>query len=204
MIYSEIKAVALAYSMRKDQETAEMMDSFLLMVESKMNRALDTKEMAYRTVLITSEDKGYYGLPDGFMSMRDIQVETEISGGEKNTPIYVSPEVMNNAISINSDVLIYTIIANQIQLHPVQDNQLLEIVYRKRIPALTSKEQSNWVSIQTPDAYIFGLLVEISSFAKDAEAAQLWNSRFDEVLNTLQREDDVNRWSGPALRIQLG
>jgi len=204
MIYSEIKDVALAYSMRKDQETVEMMDSFLLMVESKMNRALDTKEMAYRTVLITSEDKGYYGLPDGFMSMRDIQVETEISGGEKNTPIYVSPEVMNNAISINSDVLIYTIIANQIQLHPVQDNQLLEIVYRKRIPALTSKEQSNWVSIQTPDAYIFGLLVEISSFAKDAEAAQLWNSRFDEVLNTLQREDDVNRWSGPALRIQLG
>ena len=204
MIYSEIKAVALAYSMRKDQETVEMMDSFLLMVESKMNRALDTKEMAYRTVLITSEDKGYYGLPDGFISMRDIQVETEISGGEKNTPIYVSPEVMNNAISINSDVLIYTIIANQIQLHPVQDNQLLEIVYRKRIPALTSKEQSNWVSIQTPDAYIFGLLVEISSFAKDAEAAQLWNSRFDEVLNTLQREDDVNRWSGPALRIQLG
>ena len=204
MIYSEIKDVALAYSMRKDQETVEMMDSFLLMVESKMNRALDTKEMAYRTVLITSEDKGYYGLPDGFMAMRDIQVETEISGGEKNTPIYVSPEVMNNAISINSDVLIYTIIANQIQLHPVQDNQLLEIVYRKRIPALTSKEQSNWVSIQTPDAYIFGLLVEISSFAKDAEAAQLWNSRFDEVLNTLQREDDVNRWSGPALRIQLG
>jgi len=204
MIYSEIKDVALAYSMRKDQETFNMMDSFLLMVESKMNRALDTKEMAYRTVLITSEDKGYYGLPDGFMSMRDIQVETEISGGEKNTPIYVSPEVMNNAISINSDVLIYTIIANQIQLHPVQDNQLLEIVYRKRIPALTSKEQSNWVSIQTPDAYIFGLLVEISSFAKDAEAAQLWNSRFDEVLNTLQREDDVNRWSGPALRIQLG
>ena len=190
--------------MRKDVETVNMMDSFIKIVESKLDRALDTKEMMYRTVLKTSEDKGYYGLPEGFMSMRDIQIETQISGGDKITPLYVSPEVMNQRITSANErpETVYTIIANQIQIYPAQDDQLLEIVYRKRIPPLTAHNQDNWLSRQAPDAYIFGLLVEISAFAKDAEAAQVWEMRFNGVLDHMQIEDDSNRWSGPSLRIQ--
>lgn len=204
MIYSEIKDVALQYSMRKDAETIAMMDNFLRLVESRMDRALSIREMFYRAVLVTEEAKGYYGLPAGFMAMRDIQVQETIDGGEKLTPIYASPEEMNKAITNGDTQLMYTIIANQIQVNPTSDDQLLEIVYRKRIPPLTDKDPENWASVTVPDAYIFGLLVEISAFAKDEAAAQLWEARFSNVMSGLQSDDDESRWSGPQLRIRLG
>ena len=190
--------------MRTDQDTIDMMDSFLVIVEARLNRALDIKDMYFRAVLETEEAQGYYGLPSGFMSMRDIQIEATISGGDKITPVYVSPEVMNAAITRVPEYLtgaVYTIIANQIQIYPAQDNQLLEVTYRKRLDALSTNTPQNWLSVQSPDAYIFGLLVEINAYAKDGESAQIWESRFSNTISVLNQQDKETKWSGGILRI---
>ena len=202
--YSDIKDTALQYSNREDEETAAIITRFMPVVESRINRALDTKDMSWRSVLLMDESQRFYGLPTGFMSMRDIQVQDSVGGDSQLTPVYVAPEAMNAAITNSSDKLIYTIIANQIQVHPLQTDKQLEIVYRKRVTPLSDGDPSNWLSDQAPDVYIFGLLVEISSYAQNAEAASLWDGRFVGAMNELQREDDINRWSGPSLRIQLG
>lgn len=204
MTYDDVVSAALKYSMRTDEETASMMPMFMSIVESRINRRLDVKDMAYRSVLVLSSDKSYYGLPDGFLSMRDIQVQSELSSTDKVTAKYVAPEIMNANIANGSDKLSYTIIADQIQIHPVADDQLLEIVYRKRVQNLSLTNQTNWLSNQSPDVYIFGLLVEISSFSKDADAAALWDGRMSASLSELQSDDDSSRWSGPSLEMELG
>lgn len=204
MNYNEIIDTALKYSMRTDQQTADMMDTFLRIVEARIDRQLNTLDMSNRATLDLDEDQQYYGLPTGFLALRDIQIQDLESPSSQVTPVYVAPEMMNNAISNNETRVIYTIIAQQIQIYPVCEGQQVEIVYSRKIPPLTSSDQKNWVSVDSPDAYIFGLLVEISSFAKDNEAGQLWEARFKGTLSSMQLDDDISRWSGPQLRIQLG
>lgn len=204
MNYNEIIDTALKYSMRIDQETADMMDTFLRIVEARMNRILNVSKMSHRATLTLSEDKNYYGLPAGFRTLRDIQINPNSIEETGLSPVYVSPEEMNMLINISSTRCSYTIIANQLQVYPLLDNQVLEIVYSRDIPPLGPDNQNNWASVDSPDAYVFGLLVEISSSAKDNEAGKLWEARFKGALSSMQLDDDISRWSGPQLRIQLG
>ena len=80
---------------------------------------------------------------------------------------------------------------------------MLEIVYYQRLPALSDDSDSNWLTEKNPDAYIFGLCTEISAFAKDPTAFVTYQERFSGSLMDITMEDQVTRWSGPALRVQI-
>jgi hypothetical protein len=97
----------------------------------------------------------------------------------------------------------YTIIAGQIQIAPPADHHILEIVYYQRLPELSEDSATNWLTDKNPDAYIFGLCTEISAFAKDPMQFEIWKQRFNEAMIDITREDQITRWSGPALRVQL-
>ncbi len=97
----------------------------------------------------------------------------------------------------------YTIIANQIQIAPPSDNEILEITYYQRLPALEGDGDSNWLTRKNPESYIFGLCTEISAFAKDVASYETYKARFAESMIDITMEDQVQRWSGPALRVQV-
>jgi len=202
MNYSEIKDSALKYSMRTDPDTADMVDTFLRIVEARMNTSLDCKPMMFRAVLETTSDQQYYAPPLYFLKLRDIQVNYE--GGDICTPVYVAPEEMNKRQSEKNQTLVYTIIANQFQIFPMIKGQQIEIVFQKRMVPLSTEYPWNWASELIPNAYIFGVLVEICNYAKDPQEAQMWDARFRATLEEFNEQDAVGRWSGPSLRIQIG
>jgi len=80
--------------------------------------------------------------------------------------------------------------------------KIIEIVYYQKLVPLTSLATTNWLSASHPDVYTFGLLVEISSFVKDAEAKALWDARFMDAVAAIQTDDDRIRWSGTPLTIR--
>jgi len=86
----------------------------------------------------------------------------------------------------------------------VQENQILEITYYQKLLALGTLQTENWLSIDFPDVYIFGLMVELSSFTKDKESALMWEQRFSDVLTAIQDNDSSNRWSGTSLEVRYG
>lgn len=198
MNYIQIVDAAIAYSMRSDSETRAMMNVFIQIVESRLNRALSVGQMFNRAEIAVKEGQSYYGLPEGFLSLRDVQIKG------RDTLRYVTPEVMNSAISQKKSEYIHTLVANQLQIHPVCVGDTLEVIYRSRLKPLNDSNEENWLSVMSPDLYIFGLLVEISAFAKDGEAGEIWNSRFNSAMASLQNDDDTNRWSSPTLSISTG
>lgn len=202
MKYDEIIATAISYSMRQDQETADMMDAFLRIVESRVNRSLSVSQMFDRAMISVVGGTHYYGLPDGFMSIRDIQLN-DSNNHVVGTFSYVSPEIMNAHLRDDDQALFYTLIANQLQISNPTDNTMLEVVYRQRLSPLNTVDNLNWLSDIAPDIYIFGLLVEISAFAKDGPAGEVWNDRLTGALQALQHDDDKNRWSSPSLSIRM-
>ena len=97
----------------------------------------------------------------------------------------------------------YNITANQLHVLPPNPANMIEIAYYRKLPALTSTDSHNWISDDNPDVYVFGLMVEISSFVKDAEAARLWDSRFITSVKEVSMDDAVDRWSGTPLSMRL-
>jgi len=204
MTYNEILNLALTYADRSDSEVTDRMDDFLKMVESRVNRKLDIQKMAVRSQVFSVADKEYYGLPTDFKAIRDIEI-SDLEGGNRITLEYLTPEQMNAKSGTTIiDVAYYTIIADQFQIYPAQTEKILEIVYYQQVPPLTSTEPENWLTSQSPDCYVFGLMVEINAFVKDAEVSMLWDGRFTACLDELDIQDAVSRWSGTPMQMRIG
>lgn len=203
MNYTEIKTAALSIADREDTETVDNIDVFLRIVEARISRKLKVGDMSVRKEIATVEDQEYYDLPAGFAGLRDIEIKDSATATDRATLKYYSPESLNNHSTNKGQEVAYTIIANQLQIVPDKGDLTLELVYYKKVTALDSTNNENWISIDNPDAYIFGLMVEISAFVKDAEAANLWDARFKEALNDIDDDDQETRWSGQSLQIRV-
>lgn len=204
MQYDDIIQAALSYADREDEDVVKQMDVFLRVVESRINKNLTLREQYLRAAILISEETEYYGLPKGFSRLRDIEIKTHVSSGERFTPRYLNPEQMNAHITSGSSVPSYTIIANQIQLFPTHDQWVCEIVYAAKVEPLTNVDPENWLTLMSPSTYIFGLLVEINAFVRDQAAAEVWDSRFTTDMDQLIMQDDSSKWSGSSLQIRVG
>jgi len=205
MNLKEITTAAQAYCDRYDEELVTSMPSFLKVVEGKINNALRTGDQSIRAQIYLERDNEYYGLPGDWGGARDVEI---LHQGQQHgrTLTYLAPEEMNKLSRKNNGRNrhnYYTIIANQIQVAPPTDNEILEIVYYQRLPALEKDADTNWLTEKNPDAYIFGLCTEISAFAKDITSYETYKARFAESMIDITMEDQVQRWSGPALRVQV-
>lgn len=199
MNYTEIKEISLAYADREDEEVISKIDTFLRVVEAKLNRELKVRQMSVRTVTTTSEDQEYFSLPPEFGGIRDIEIKDGIDSTKRLTGQYLAPEMFNKLSGKTSSKLYYTFIANQLQITPPQKDKILELIYYKKVPRLDSANASNWISEDYPDCYIFGVLAEISAFVKSRDAFLLWDERYKGVVDSMINEDSKVRWSGPAL-----
>ena len=206
MNLKDIKTAAQAYCDRYDEELVSAMPAFIKVVEGKINNALRTGDQSIRSQIYLERDNEYYGLPSDWGGARDVEI-LEPGKQHGRTLTYLAPEEMNKLSRHPGRPYprhnYYTIIANQIQVAPPTDNEILEIVYYQRLPALENDNDSNWLTVKNPDAYIFGLCTEISAFAKDGIAYESYKNRFAESLIDITMEDQVTRWSGPALRVQV-
>lgn len=209
MDYNDIRTLSLSYADRQDTEVVDRIDNFIEVVESRMNRALKVSNMSIRSTLPLIADQEYYGLPSDFGGFRDIQINTAVTpetSQRRKTLKYLNPEQMNHRANSTGgfDQIYYTLAAQQLQIYPPQESGDLEIIYYQKLVPLSPANPENWMSQFNPDGYIFGILVEISSFVKDGTAAELWNSRYKEVVAEIENEDGKARWSGTPLEVKLG
>ena len=181
----------------------DRMDNFLRMVESRINRKIKQEGLTARATITTVADQEYYGLPADFSSLIDIEIKESVIATVRQTLIYRTPAKLNDYANVaeTNDAVYYTLINNQLQIIQPQDGRTIEIVYHMKVPELTSVDDENDVSINDPDCYIAGLLVEINSFVKDANAASIWDTRFKEILGEMDFNDFKRKYNGAQLEI---
>ena len=190
MTYDEIVALAKAYADRSsDAEIIDNIDFFIIMAEVKINRLLKTSEASTRATVLTLEDKEYYSLPTDYNGLRDVELQLDT---KRATCSYVSPEQMNIINNtIDPSGYYYTIIAGNLHILPIQEaSTILEIVYYAKLDNLTTSSSGyNWLSADYPDIYLAAIMVEISSFIKNGEAAMLWAQRVDKAVIALSNSE---------------
>lgn len=182
-----------------------MYDTFLRVVESRINREVSIGLSSKRASIIIEEDNAYYSLPLDFNGLRDVEVGSPGNGpNDRNSLTYLSPYLMNSVATRNDNAGYYTIVGNQIQIYPIPKDSTLEIIYYAKLSQLSSEDDTNWATANEPDIYIFGLLVEINAFVKDTEAVAIWEKRFLSALSALTNKDQDSRWSGSPMEIKVG
>lgn len=171
---------------------------FISLCEDKLNKRLRLRSMESRvTASIGSE---YVALPDGFLAMRNFQLNTT----PRTRLEYATPEWLDvrfpNGASTGRPAF-YTLVGGEIQLAPIPDTAYTaEMDFYKKLDLAT--DSSNWVLENAPRCYYYGSLMEASTFLVNDKRAMVWGQLFENAINEVERADDRDQFPDSGLQMR--
>ena len=201
--YSELKTAVANWLDRSDLD--DRIPEFIALAETRHRRDFKIRRMETRVTANTIADSEYYSLPDNFVAMRNIQLNTD-----PKTPLeYLTPEQMDRVRggSSKGKPKAYSIIGNNIQLRPIPDSVYqIEMLYFKYFTALSDSNTTNDMLTFHPDAYLYAALVEAEPYLQNDKRIQVWQGYYDRAKKDIIDSNERDRHSGvaPTTRVDYG
>jgi|TARA_R100000278_G_scaffold20011_1_gene19267 hypothetical protein len=201
--YAQLKTAISNWLDRTDLD--DRIPEFIELAEARHRRDFKIRRMETRVTASTIADTEYYSLPDNFVAMRNIQLNTD----PKTALEYMTPEQMDRVRggSSTGKPKAYSIIGNNFQLRPIPDGVYqIEMLYYKYFTALSDSNTTNDMLTYHPDAYLYGALVEAEPYLQNDKRIQTWAGFYDRAKQDIISSNERDRHSGvaPTTRIDFG
>ena len=170
-------------------------DTATLKFERVINRRMRVRLQETSTALTTVA--GAVALPTDFLKQRALLWK----GRTPYVPLdYVHPTYLETtAVGLGFQIIgggvpvIYTIEGSTIKIRRADNTaNIFEFHYYQKLPSLTlgvnPDPNMNWLLTNYPDAYEYGVLVELFVLARNKEAAELYKLRRDEVFMEIKQD----------------
>lgn len=155
-------------------------DKFTTLFEASANARLRVRPMEHAVSLSTVG--GEVALPADYILWRTIRPTASTRPPYYDELEYVHPAYLPRTSVIGYPAL-FTIEGNTLKTRPVDDVNAFEFHYYRKIPTLTGSDaNTNWLLAAHPNAYLFGLVTEAAAHGRNAEMAQLYKARRDEIF----------------------
>jgi hypothetical protein len=198
--YSELKSAIADWLDRTD--LTDSIPNFIALTEARHKRDFKLRRLETRVTANTVADQEYYSLPDNYIAMRNIQLNTD----PKTSLEYLTPEQMDRvyAGSIKGKPKAYSIMVNDIQLRPTPDGVYqIELLYYKHVNPLSDSNATNEILDNHPDIYLYGALVEAEPYLQNDKRIQTWASFYDRAKKDIIDSNERDRHSGVALTTRI-
>lgn len=197
--YSELQTTIAGYLARTDLTT--QIPDFIRLAETRLRRDLRIRQMLKSVTTATVAGDSTVELPSDFLDVRDFVVV-----GNPVQPLnYYSPSAFNrNTRTWESGKPVdYTVLALDFQLSPVPDSDYTVQLFYFAAPAfLSDTNTSNVFLANTPDALLYGALLEAAPYLMDDARINTWGTMFDRAMASITRSDEKGQYSGVPLAIK--
>jgi len=196
--YTELQASVADFLNRSD--LTSVIPDFITMCEADINRNLRVHDMVMRTRAPISSQ--YVKLPPDFLGMRNIDLLTD-----PVTPMSYK-NLQNLDIHRAGDPtgkpLYYSVMKDNLEFAPVPDGEYtVEIVYYRKIPALSADNATNWLLDEHPDAYLYGSLMHSAPYLQADDRIGLWAGKYNQILEQIKKSDEQAKFSGSTPSISF-
>lgn len=146
-------------------------------------------------------DPGCVPLPSNFLSAKRIYLD----GNPTIQVNYYTPEAFSDTFNFSyaSRPSGFTTETDFIRFGPQPDsNYFGRMLYYEKFAALSADADTNWVLTNSPNAYLYGALIEAAPFIKDDNRLAIWAEMYRGIVSGLQDSDTLDRHSGSALQMR--
>lgn len=171
----------------------EAIDRALRKAEAEFNRTLRTPDMETRRVFTITDE--LTTVPEDFLEMRFIFVE-----GMPDQPLAsMSPAGMLSTFYGRAGCpRAYTIEGTALRVGPVGRADV-EMVYYRRIDALSDGQVSNWLLRKHPDLYVAGVLYHLFWRERDRDGMSMAADLVAALTDAIKRAAVQARWGAAPL-----
>jgi hypothetical protein len=194
--YANLQASIASWLNRED--LASQIPDFIALAEAKFDRELRVNAMVGREVTTASSD--YVELPSDWL--QTISAAITSPANTYSALRYISPEEYNDLRNdgLTGTSRMYTIINNNMLLLPAPEASVtIEIIYYKKIPALSASVATNWLLQRSQDLYLYGSLIQAEAFLQNDERIPLWAGAVERIIADMKMESERDRRPQGAL-----
>lgn len=158
--------------------------------------------MVTSTTLTATSGVATVNLPSDFLEIRDLYVV----GTPRQVLTYMSPSSFsrNSRADETGKPLDYTINSTTIELAPYPDSAYsIKMLYYKKPTALSDANTSNEFLVNTPDALLYGALMEAEPYLMNDARTQVWASMYQQAITNANDSSDAAEYSGVPLQIRV-
>ena len=194
MTYAELQTQIAAWLHRKDL-TAQI-PTFIALAESRMHADVHSRETEAVASLTASANVPTIALPDDLYEMRRVR----LLGIWPRVLGYQPLETLLQGREDGAAPCHFTVIGSSLQLAPVPDkNYGVEIIYQRRIEALSNTTTTNILLQRWPDLYLYGALACAQPFLQDDARGQVHEALYQRAVAQVNAP---SRHSGAPLQVR--
>lgn len=198
--YQTLRQALVDWSKRSDSLT--MLDTFIQLCESEIygngTQNLRIRDMETTLIDQTNTSDRFMPLPDGFLEMRRIAIET-VCGYQ---PLeFLVPQFMH--VHDQKYMPSAFTVTSQIEFNCVsQTPHNVEMVYYKTLDPISETNVSNAALTRFPNIYLQGSLAALFQWAKQPDLASYHYQQFIATIGKANHQDKRGRY-GPAPSIRV-
>lgn len=191
MTYTTLVENIQSYLERDDTATVEKIPLFIMLAEQIIasqikflgNLTVNTSNMVAATAIIAKPARWH----------KTVSMNVTVSGSKQ--PVYLRkyeylreywPDAAATSVPLYYADYDYT---NWLVAPTPTAAYAFEVLYYERIQPLDSTNQTNWFTIYAPQALLYGSLLQAMPFVKNDERMGMWQSNYDQIMQTLKAED---------------
>lgn len=191
LTYTKIASLLPAYTQRPDTAFSDQIPEFVNFAEARL--ASDMKQQGFQGV-VSSNLPLVATLEKPSFWRETISFNYTNSSGERVPILLRSLEYVRNywpnPSTTGTPKYYADYNATHFLLGPTPSSALaFELVYYARLQPLSSSNDSNWMTLNTPQALFAACMVEACIFTKDKEDQAMWEDRYQSTIGSVKQEN---------------
>lgn len=178
-------------------DLSDQVPNFMALCEEEFNRRFRNPEMEEVTTLTVTSGDETTTLPDDFLQAKELHFISD-------SQIYRLEELKYSELRAKWDYQgttgkpqDYAIVGDQLYLGPVPDaTYTLNLTYWQTITPLSLDNESNWISLNHPSAYLMGILYWAEFYGWNDERAVGIEERWYAIMERVKNHGVKKRFGG--------
>ena len=171
-------------------EFSNEIDKFIDLAELRISRDVITPEFKRKVTSAFTANDPFLTMPTDLVTLEHLQV---INSNVRTLLILKSDEFITEYWPNRTSTVVpkyYTYFdTSTIYVAPTPSSNLsIELSYKRRLPALSSSNTSNWTSINAADALLYACLIEASVFNRNYNLQDRYTAMYQQAVKAINNE----------------
>ena len=198
--YAELKA-SVADWLNRDDLTSAIPD-FITLAEAQMERDVRHWKQMQRSE--GQIDTRYSQLPADFYE----PIRWHLDDGSSTRLELISMEDMLQFRMESRDAVgkpkYYCMTGDALEVYPTPDTTYSsELLYYTTLPVLSDSNTTNWLLDHSPDAYLYGALLQAAAYLNDDARVPTWSVLYSGAVQSINNQSNKARHGGSGLRMKI-
>ena len=188
--YAELKQNIKDFMEDDGTEFSNEIDKFIDLAELRISRDVITPEFKRKVTSAFTANDPFLTMPTDLVTLEHLQV---INSNVRTLLLLKSDEFITeywpNRTSTGVPKYYTYFDTSTIYVAPTPSSNLsIELSYKRRLPALSSSNTSNWTSINAADALLYACLIEASVFNRNYNLQDRYTAMYQQAVKAINNE----------------